>query len=846
MPITANFQADFTSFSTAVAAATTKLITFEDEAKKVAGSLSAMERSISGVPIMQAATVAAEAVARLGGASKLTYAELQRLGGTAQEAVEKMRALGQGVPTGIQDLADRARGASEEMSRLGESAKTTTKAHEGLSASVRGLATDFLAMFTVRAAYNFVKDVLDDASALKDLSQQTHMSVEELQVLAGGMSEFGVDADELGKGLFKLSRGIAGEDDSVAHGLHLMGLSLTEVKGLNGQDLFLKMMDGLAKLQGGLRDTASAELFGGRLGSAMAGASEGIRDAIEKWQRLNTVASTESVNAMDEFGESIARANKNIASIAANMIGPLAQGFNVLVEASNKGASKWDLFKATFKDFAASSSLFGASTSNLTDLLVKQQKEIDLTAVKTAALAATHGQVTKVVDQRTQAEKFLAALERDAAVSLSAEQIKNLERLQTINQLNAKNAEGIGVSAAQFAKYTQSLKDREEQERTLAKTLAESDAMRMTAFANQIKALETMAAANAKAYGSEEQIAALQRLDAQELALTKSVYENITSEKERMKLIEQYGAKHAEITAKIIELEGRRTKVVNDQVVAELEAQAKLNAAYGLTASGGIAQQETAYTKLQKALDDLHAKKVEGISQTNQENLLYKEYYDATNAAAKASDTLRDAEGRKNAEVAKVPGLMAAAEAATKSYSASNAAGGSTGGSFQAPSFGGYLKPVQSFSLPSYADGGVGNFGAGTLALLHGLEAIVPLDKMPAAPTNESDLQQFLALVKQQQAAMYNLNFARTGSVSPPLLTGELTADALMSQNAKLVQQFYAEKEERRRTAETGGGPTVTVNVTQPLGTPSQIADVVGKAVMQSLRNQGVRFPSGA
>jgi phage-related minor tail protein len=41
------------------------------------------------------------------------------------------------------------------------------------------------------------------------------------------------------------------------------------------------------------------------------------------------------------------------------------------------------------------------------------------------------------------------------------------------------------------------------------------------------------------------------------------------------------------------------------------------------------------------------------------------------------------------------------------------------------------------------------------------------------------------------------------------------------------------------------GGQTVNVYVTQPLGTASQIADAVGKAIMQNLRGQGMRMPSG-
>jgi hypothetical protein len=82
---------------------------------------------------------------------------------------------------------------------------------------------------------------------------------------------------------------------------------------------------------------------------------------------------------------------------------------------------------------------------------------------------------------------------------------------------------------------------------------------------------------------------------------------------------------------------------------------------------------------------------------------------------------------------------------------------------------------IGSGYVPSFAEGGVGDFGSGTLAMLHGKEAIVPLGAGGAA-----------------------------------------------------------------------GATTIQIYVTQPLGTPAQIADVVGRALMQNLRSQGVRVPPGA
>lgn len=408
--ISGHFAADFASFFDACTKAEVSLKGIESGGEKVEGRLDSMANSLNGTRIIQQATIMAEAVERVGGVSTLTEKELARVGGTAQEAANKLRAMGQDVPPGIQKIAD--------------AAKDADKAHGSLGSTVKELALGFAAMFTARAAFNFAADVIRDASALKDLSQQTHINVEELQLLAAATSEFGVDVDELGKGLFNLNRRIAGGDDSVAFALSLMGMSLKDVEGLQGEELFLKIERGLGKLQGSLRDTAASELFGSKLGMAMAGASEGIDQALEDARRLNTVMGTESVDALDKYGEAIERAQRSLTAMAANLMGPVAEGFNVVADAAGRGASKWAIAWAMAKDMDAAVFGWGSGTEHLATLLDKLNQKTETNTVVTKRQAGAHTENAAAVAVSVAAAKAAweagKKAEADAAASAKA------------------------------------------------------------------------------------------------------------------------------------------------------------------------------------------------------------------------------------------------------------------------------------------------------------------------------------------------------------------------------------------------------------------------------------------
>jgi hypothetical protein len=533
--------------------------------------------------------------------------------------------------------------ATASLSKMESTSQSVGTAIGDLKTGAERLAGAFGIAFSVEALIGFATNVAEQARSLQILSAQTQINVEDLQVLGAATKEFGVDSEQLGRAIFQLGQRIAGGDASVVSGLALMGLSLDDVKNKHGEELFLLVEDAAGKLHGTIRDTAMADLYGARLGSSLGALSTGIGEAIDKAKALNVVTSEDSVKAAAEYANAIDRASTSLKAMATEVEGHSAQMFNVVNDALTKGAGKWATFWAVTKDVANQLTLTGTGSEHLTRLLDDLSQKTDANAKATAGALDQHKAMSVALSDEEQHQQFLATLQANAAVALTAAQIADLEQLKAIGELNAKNAAGIGVNAAQFAKYTAGVEAAKKAIEDLAKASAEADAIVMTGYANRIKGLEAVTAASLKSYGFGAQIAALGQLDAAERALAKTVFDSLTSTKDRAKVIEETTTRHIALMNEEAAVQLKQAALVNAAVVAEFDAQVKLNAEWGLNASGAIAVQLSALDTYTRALDALHQTKVEGILQSKQEQVLLDVYTKSLYDDAVAEDRRQSA-----------------------------------------------------------------------------------------------------------------------------------------------------------------------------------------------------------
>ena len=497
----------------------------------------------------------------------------------------------------------------------------------------RNITSDLLAMFSIGAVTSFVADIARSASALTELSNQTQISGLEIQTMAAAMSDFGIGTDELAKGMLKLSRGIAGGDDSVAGALARMGLSLKEVQGLKGEALFLKIEHALGSLKGQLRDTTAVALFGDKLGAAFAQAAPGVDAAMAKVKEFNTFMDDDARQALADYDNAMKDAWTNIQHYVANAMGPLAQGFNVLNEATKRGISLGTQSKA----FLGWGDGVAQLANELAGLRENTEAQTNATIATAAATAAAGREMTK----EQEAAQYLRTLRKNASVELTEANIRHLEELKRLGLLTAQHAEGVGVTAAQFKKYTAELEAAKKAAADLAAAQREADAVALASYRSQLENLKELTAERMKSYGTGEQIRILQELDAAELALTQRVYAQITSEKERLAMVEQSGQRRLEIGRQIMALEKQQTDRIAQGLLAEVQAHQQRMEMQGLDYNGYV-KVETAATTLEQKLGELQAQEAAGIPTKERVALLMQQYAQANYEAAAATDQVID------------------------------------------------------------------------------------------------------------------------------------------------------------------------------------------------------------
>lgn len=313
MAITGRFAADFSSFYDAVTQAQTKLVDLSSGAGRVEGALNRMVDNFSGRKLVQDTTLMVEAIDRVGGVSKLTEDELQRVGARAQEAAEKLRAIGQDVPAGIQRVADAAKQA-EASTTSWSSALTTAQGYLGafgIQATLSGVA-------------EFGREVFSAADNLVRLSDKTGISLQGLQKFQIAGDDAGNTIEELTNAIAKMQDKLVSGDASAAGALDKLGLTFERLRGLSPEDQFILISEAIDRIKDPSEQVNIAiDLFGRQGANILPTLKRGFEDLRDTFVGM----ADSTIHHIDKMGDAWAKWKREAQAEAGEGLSFLVEHF---------------------------------------------------------------------------------------------------------------------------------------------------------------------------------------------------------------------------------------------------------------------------------------------------------------------------------------------------------------------------------------------------------------------------------------------------------------------------------------------------------------------------------------
>lgn len=438
--------------------------------------------SLGGQGLLTAANRVTAAILDMGTVSKLTRAEQERNLALLDKAIEKYRVLGQTAPTAMRNVATSLRQATSAAKahdeavaqqaasnfKLGEALRLNIPIVGGLSArfsqniSTLGalggaIGTVVVGYEVLRKAFDIADKIGKQASAIRDLSQETGIAIEPLQILGAATKDFGVTTEDMARGVYQLSRRIATGDDSASAAFRILRLDIEQLKNHKPEEIFLAVVRALNTVPDQLtRSALSAELFGGKLGSAILRIGPDLDEMIRKVKDAGEFMSDDAVKGADDFADAIEHLEAQTMALLGNAVGPTMGRLTDLLAILRR------------PELSLLGKIFIASQFPLAQSLA-QNVAGSQRSIPPMAPVASHG-----------ATPFAMAVshgaEADAALTLKAALEKLLQAQKPLTSEDEKYLKLLGMSGAAFAEFKRGLDGRiaaSKRELEIAKAAAE-------------------------------------------------------------------------------------------------------------------------------------------------------------------------------------------------------------------------------------------------------------------------------------------------------------------------------------------------------------------------------------
>lgn len=447
-----------------------------------------LAKEFGGGAVIQKAEEYAGAVAKIGGAAKLTESEQAKVNRVVTEAIQKYQALGMTAPKAMLDLQEATKKVVPPTEDMGNSLGSMATKAKNL-AGMLGIA--FTGAAVVSGIKTLVGNTLEYASAVNNVSQKLDVSTAATQRWKFAAEQGGGTLDQVATSVINLSKGLAGGDKGMKEAIDLAGLSFDAIRAMKPEDAFNAVVAAVEKIPDPMTQTRVATELLGKSGAELLPA---IRAGFIRTGEGATLMSDTTIKslaaAQDKWAEMENKITVATGGIVAKILGMMekvAPAMQLLFALSGKPleADMWGVWAKGADKAAASIHELTAAQKREVDQLLKNG--IPAHQIYDKSLGQNEASVLAYIASLQKAapanDKYTAQLAKVRAelAALSPAVIANFKAAEQLGKSNEDLAKVLGLTEGHVAILKNQLR--------AAETQTKASASEGKKFADDLKSL---------------------------------------------------------------------------------------------------------------------------------------------------------------------------------------------------------------------------------------------------------------------------------------------------------------------------------------------------------------------
>lgn len=320
--LSAGFDADFGKFLSELDKVDVKLKTFGPEADRASAKLQRMADSLQGHKLVEQAGLAAAAIDKVGGAARLSEAELKRYGTVIDSAVSKLERMGSTVPASLKSAQAEIAALKAPIDTVNTGLGATDKLSSLAATGLTKMAAVAASAFAVERIATFARQVVDTGGDIADLSAKTGLTTTEVQRFQYVADQTGTSVDTVGRAVSQMSRRLVDGNKDAAKATRELGLSFSDLQAMSPGAAFERIAEAIRDVPDPMRQTSLAmDLFGKSGVDVLPAMKAGVKDLGDEFQNAGGVISGEAVAALDKFGDAWGRVSASFTGQAGQILG---------------------------------------------------------------------------------------------------------------------------------------------------------------------------------------------------------------------------------------------------------------------------------------------------------------------------------------------------------------------------------------------------------------------------------------------------------------------------------------------------------------------------------------------